>query len=876
MRKILSIISVLFVLSLQSQIGYNFTAVGSAFTANTNSGKTTVHASGIDDAISASQNIGFTFPYGCTNNYTTFQVSTNGVMFLGTAAAGSNITNNLNTSTDRPAIAPLWDDLATATNGEVNYKVTGTAPNRVLTVEWLNMEWSYSASAAVISFQVKLYETSGRIEFIYRQEAGAISINGASIGISGPTSGDFYSLDGTGAAPNASKVTETTNLATKPATGQLYRWDPQLCSGAPAAGTAVATPSLRCSNYTTTLTLSGASAACGMTYQWQSASNIAGPWSNMGGATTVSATANVTATSYYRCILSCSGFTAASAPATASLAAASACGLCGLTPITLPYSANGQTTCGSGNDLTAAMVTNPCSSTSYLGGEDVIYTFTPTATGQISVTFSTSGSSAAAMLYSGCPNSGGTCAGNATGISSFSGNQTFCAMVTAGQPYFLVVDSWPSPACNGYNIAITSPTASVNACSLSTYNAALTTYNFEVFAGTVAPSTDDILYNNPLTLPFTFCFGGNSYNFGYIASNGALVFDAVPCFPNIQTTTYAAAGIGTGWSITAAAPVNNTSIPRNAILGPWHDIDPSLGGTIRYGWTGPVGNRRFMVSYENVPMFSCGVAGGAGQFFSGQIKIFEATGDIEIHIRNKQLCTTWNGGYAVMGLHNFDGTIYRPPTASTTAHNYPTQWTMTNTAYKWSSACALCSVLPIEFKKFYGERIERVNKLYWETAMEKDILHFSVERSSDAENFKEIAKVEPKNVPALYTYDDHDTKPGSMNYYRIVSIDKDGERKLTNVIPLGSSLNEVLVSGIYPNPVQSDFVMSVDARSATELQVRIYDVVGKMVKEFKPSMPIGVNQIKFSVPELPAGSYMIEVRSSDDQIITQHKLVKVD
>lgn len=436
-------------------------------------------------------------------------------------------------------------------------------------------------------------------------------------------------------------------------------------------------------------------------------------------------------------------------------------------------------------------------------------------------------------------------------------------------------------ACCGANCAtsnvVSIGTGAGSVCSLATYNGAGTAYNFEAFVGTNAPSTDDVLFNATVNLGFQFCYGGNLYTTAFIASNGAIVFTGVPCFPNIQTATFAAAGVGTGYVISAAAPVNNTSIPRNAILGPWHDIDPSVGGLIEYATLGVAPNRRFVVSYDNVPMFSGSCNTNAALNFSSQIKIYESTGNIEVHVKSKQLCTSWNGGYAVMGLHSFDGTVYRPPTASMTAHNYPTQWTMTNTAYQWTAACASCAfVLPVDFKQFYGERIERVNKLYWETAMEENINYFSVERSNDAENFKEIARVEPKNLPSFYNYDDHDTKPGSMYYYRIVSVEKNGERKQTKVIPLGSNLNEVLVSGIYPNPVEDDFVMSVDARSSTELQVRIYDVVGKMVKEFKPSMPIGVNQIKFSVPELPAGSYMLEVRSSDDQIITQHKLVKVD
>lgn len=1087
---------------IHSQITYTFNAAAGTWAANAS--PTVLIGANIDDQASATTNIGFNFCFG-GQVYTTFQATSNGVMFLGTTGAGSNNFNNLNTGFNRPIIAPLWDDLATGSGGNVNYAVTGAVGSRILTVEWKQMEWNYTGTTWAIEFQAKLYEGTNRIEFIYNRN-GTVGANivsaSASIGLGGQTTGDYYSVQSSAATPAVSKTTEVTTINTKPANGQRYMWDPANCSGTPAAGSAVsgpafgcgtytssvtfsggtsacgityqwqrgpsatgpwtniagatsptvvvtntattyyqmisscgaatvasspatasvtavgscglcnitsiaslpynitgattcgagndvtssnvtnvcgstsyyggedvvysftpsvtgqisinvtstgsymgimlyqgcpvsggtcvgnaqssagnqslcvnvtagqtyylvidswpsptcnpydltisgctgaptagnavASPNIRCSAFTTTLSLAGSSANCGLNYQWQTSSSPTGPWTNIAGATSATAAVAVSAANtYFQCIVSCSTFSSTSAVAGTTITPSSYCGLCGVTPITIPYSASGQSSCGSVNDLTAAMVTNACGSTNYLGGEDVIYTFTPTTSGQISVTFSTSGSSAGAMLYEGCPNSGGTCSGNVTGISSFSGNQTFCANVTAGQPYFLIIDSWPSPACNGYNINITAPTGTASSCQLSTYVAASTTYTFESFVGTNAPSTDDILFNNTINLGFAFCFGGTQYNTAYIASNGAIVFDAQACFPNIGNAVPAAPGIGTGWSITAAAPVNNTSIPRNAILGPWHDIDPSLGGLIEYATLGTAPNRRFVVSYDQVPMFSCGVAAGSAQFFSGQIKIYETSGNIEVHIRNKQVCSTWNGGYAVMGLHSGDGTIYRPP-VNNTAHNYPTVWTMTNTGYRWTSVCANCSVLPIEFKNFYGERIDNVNKLYWETSIEENISAFILERSIDAENFTEIHRVAAKNSAALYSYNDFETKPGVMYYYRVTSIDRSGNHNKTNVVPLGANLNEVVVSGIYPNPVQSDFGLIVDSKSTADLEVKIYDVVGKLVRSFTRNVPLGLQKMNFSIPELPSGSYMLEVHSTDGRIVNQQKLIKVD
>ena len=95
-------------------ISYNFTTASSTFAYNAT--PTVLHAASVDDVMAASTAIGFTFQFGCVN-YTSFQASSNGFLCLGTTAAGSNATNNLTSSSDRPIIAPLWDDLKTGTGG---------------------------------------------------------------------------------------------------------------------------------------------------------------------------------------------------------------------------------------------------------------------------------------------------------------------------------------------------------------------------------------------------------------------------------------------------------------------------------------------------------------------------------------------------------------------------------------------------------------------------------------------------------------------------------------------------------------------------------------------------------------------------------------
>ncbi|SHM20560.1 fibronectin type III domain-containing protein, partial [Hymenobacter psychrotolerans] len=188
-----------------------------------------------DDAITGALPIGFSFAFDGVP-YTNVYASSNGFLSFNTNAVNTRI-NALATAAAgiRPLIAPLWDDLGgEGTGSAAKYQTIGTAPNRVFTFEWLNWEWNYSASDPVVSFQVKLYETSNRIEFVYRPENGTPNSPSASIGIVGASTPiDYLSLNNTSASPTASSTTENSSLSTSPASGQIYTFAPPVATGCP-------------------------------------------------------------------------------------------------------------------------------------------------------------------------------------------------------------------------------------------------------------------------------------------------------------------------------------------------------------------------------------------------------------------------------------------------------------------------------------------------------------------------------------------------------------------------------------------------------------------------------------------------------------------
>ncbi|MFM7671831.1 MAG: gliding motility-associated C-terminal domain-containing protein [Bacteroidota bacterium] len=109
---------------------------------------------------------------------------------------------------------------------------------------------------------------------------------------------DLNSLCGTATAAENGTATTRPNIT--------FAWTPATaCAGAPTAGTANASPIFACAGQTINLNLSGQTIASGVTYQWQSSSDNTN-WNNITGATSAFYSTTQLATTYYRCVVTCS------------------------------------------------------------------------------------------------------------------------------------------------------------------------------------------------------------------------------------------------------------------------------------------------------------------------------------------------------------------------------------------------------------------------------------------------------------------------------------------------------------------------------------------------------------------------------------------
>ncbi|MBU6119374.1 T9SS type A sorting domain-containing protein [Hymenobacter siberiensis] len=258
---------------------FNYGAANAVTVAGTytdlGTGGTAIATSNPDDANSTAQPIGFTFNYNGTA-FTQFILNTNGLIKLGSVApstaalyyenfAGGVGIDPLSSAAaaETNLIMPFNFDLEEGISGTADFRVqtTGTAPNRVCTIQWKNVKdksepgTGAPAQYSNFSFQAKLYE-SGNIEFVYNTalaSANATATRFPNVGLKGSSTATnqvALALKGVPSDPWSATTFISQNYGTSahninkvglPDAGRTYRFVPTVQLSNDAAVTAIYT-----------------------------------------------------------------------------------------------------------------------------------------------------------------------------------------------------------------------------------------------------------------------------------------------------------------------------------------------------------------------------------------------------------------------------------------------------------------------------------------------------------------------------------------------------------------------------------------------------------------------------------------------------------
>lgn len=170
-------------------------------------------------------------------------------------------------------------------------------------------------------------------------------------------------------------------------------------------------------------------------------------------------------------------------------------------------------------------------------------------------------------------------------------------------------------------------------------------------------------------------------------------------------------------------------------------------------------------------------------------------------------------------------------------------------------------VLPVQLVSFTAVWQNDIPKLNWQVAATLGIRFFDVQWSGNGRDFTTVSRVlvdgENKQYQLLHT------AAVAINYYRIVSVEYNGERSVSRVVRLAKTTTgngQVIV--ISPNPVKAGNPVIrlnlLDAETG-ELVVHLYTDTGVLVYQFGKALQ-HENTVTVAVNKaLPAGVYMVWV-----------------
>jgi hypothetical protein len=152
------------------KLKYTITRSGATYVPVSGAATILTPTTGVSDDTNFGPITFFPFTYSGVT-LTQFRAVTNGFMTLSSTNTNTSFNNGLtNAVGNNYVLAPFWEDLyvnnGTPNSQFVKYEITGSAPNRVLTVQWENLEL-FNYPGPSLNFQAKLYETTNVIEYVY-------------------------------------------------------------------------------------------------------------------------------------------------------------------------------------------------------------------------------------------------------------------------------------------------------------------------------------------------------------------------------------------------------------------------------------------------------------------------------------------------------------------------------------------------------------------------------------------------------------------------------------------------------------------------------------------------------------------------------------
>lgn len=403
---------------------------------------------------------------------------------------------------------------------------------------------------------------------------------------------------------------------------------------------------------------------------------------------------------------------------------------------------------------------------------------------------------------------------NANWSSVLPGTCNTCT-INIGSSATLTIDA--SETCqnctfSGGSIAITNKTLNIQ------YSGSVTTTNFNN-TKLVANGTAQIIVNAPLSLSnSTFTFNNTSS----MTTSYNVTLNASTIYLNDNT-----AMTSNGGSSTAISLVNTSRI----VIG-----NGSLTSAAIFSVSGPT-----MTIYDNS---SVAVANQNNVFYNWSSYDYQ---------HNAAANSNSAKAYNTSGLSMNCGTGYAHACSNPSLYGPSTL----------SSGVSPGATLPVLMDAFTATlNSNHTITLDWNTQMEINFSHFTIERSADGSNWDAIGTVQAKGnsrVQTDYTYTDEQPLTGT-NYYRLALVNLDdtytySEQKVVET-------QAIAKVSFFPNPARDYVNVSLGGSTGKAVTVLLTSISGRLMQE-KTAVSANGAVVSLPIQNVASGMYILTVVNAD-------------
>lgn len=188
------------------------------------------------------------------------------------------------------------------------------------------------------------------------------------------------------------------------------------------------------------------------------------------------------------------------------------------------------------------------------------------------------------------------------------------------------------------------------------------------------------------------------------------------------------------------------------------------------------------------------------------------------------------------------------------------------------------ATLPVKLAYFKAglNADENAVNLDWATSSEKDVSHFSVEKSTDGMNFSAIGHVFAQGNSSqvlYYKFTDENVARSGIMYYRLRSVDMDGTFEYSDIkmVTIGQQNRRAIEVLTYPNPANTDLRVSIP--HAWQGKKVTYNLVGSHGQLAFTKISGNASQTEsLYIAALPPGFYIVTVACGGET--AQQKILK--